>query len=135
MIQQEFDFGFPNSIVIPDGSRFLKKENWNDTEEYFYLVSSKETESMVIATILNIRHIISCEKWITHINTERYQKFICINGPRAGNLLIEQEGKELGYIRYNCADPARRSKGWPRNVLVHSVFLTQTGMVQIPLDN
>jgi hypothetical protein len=133
MTQPELEL-LPGKHRIPDGARFLYKQSWGDTTDYFFLLSEKNTEKMVIRTILDFRTIGMCGGSVVHIMTERNQKFCCVNGPHAGQNMTEPEGKIYGYKRFNCADNARRSKGWPRNVLVHSVFMTPTGMVQFDIS-
>lgn len=115
MIQQELDFGFPDTVKIPDGAVFVRKDKWCDTENFWYFLSQKDTGKMIVKTFLDIRHIISIDKWVTHTVTERHQKFYCVNGTSQGQFITEEEGKPNGYERFINAN--RHSKG-PRNVLV-----------------
>ena len=127
MIQQELDFGFPDSVKIPDGAVFLGKTDWgSDCFSYRYFLGDKDTGKMVISTFLEVRYIPSVDKWISRTTTERNQKFLCVNGPQSGKVMTEREAKPFHYIRYIKAD--RRGNG-RRNVLVCEVFLTPTGMV------
>lgn len=56
-------------------------------------------------------------------SVRKFQKFLCVNGPLAGQKIIEGSSEE--YILYNCASFNRgsRDKKIPKAVLVHrSVF-------------
>lgn len=107
-----------------DKTRKPKKERWNQGDDpftdYIYDEGTTETESAVTSKTTTFRVGDSGDVRMFK-NTQKRQKFLCVNGPLAGQRITDD--RDNGYLIFNCAyRSGRRSRDEakvPSAVLVH----------------
>jgi hypothetical protein len=90
-----------------------------DTHDKTYLISVIDTPDKRLTKTLSVRKFLSTGVVYESKHTQTEQKFLCVNGPLAGQKVTEDDAKKVAnYITYNCSVSIRDNKKTPRTVQI-----------------